>query len=275
MKILHTSDWHLGKSIYDFSLLEDQSRFISWLLELLPREQVDAVIIAGDIYDRPVPPGAAVALYDRFLSEAAGRLGIPVLAIAGNHDSPGRLQFGSSLYRKSGYYIVGSIGAGQEPVVLHDAIGPVRFTLVPYLHLTDVRALLPQETVCTFDDAYRILMEQLRTEPGVRNIAVAHGFFSAQGSTLLTSDSEMSIGGMDYADISCFDGYDYVALGHLHAPQQAGNVIQYSGSPLKYSLSEELQHKTVTLVELGKPGEPVLLREVPVPAGDAAAGHEH
>lgn len=269
MKFLHTSDWHLGKSLYDFSLLEDQTHFIHWLLELLRERPVDGVIIAGDIYDRPVPSGGAVALYDHFLSRAAGELGIPVLAVAGNHDSPGRLQFGSSLYRRSGYHVVGAPASPFQRVTLRRGEAEADITLVPYLHLADARALCPEAGIRTFDDAYRELLGgQPPLRPGVRNLAVAHGFFSNLGGDadpLLTSDSEIGIGGMDIVDSAHFAGYDYVALGHLHAPQRAGTATRYSGSPLKYSLSEEHQKKSVTIVELKEGGEPSL-ELVPVPA---------
>lgn len=269
MKFLHTSDWHLGKSLYDFSLLEDQTHFIHWLLELLRERPVDGVIIAGDIYDRPVPSGGAVALYDHFLSRAAGELGIPVLAVAGNHDSPGRLQFGSSLYRRSGYHVVGAPASPFQRVTLRRGEAEADITLVPYLHLADARALCPEAGIRTFDDAYRELLGgQPPLRPGVRNLAVAHGFFSNLGGDadpLLTSDSEIGIGGMDIVDSAHFAGYDYVALGHLHAPQRAGTATRYSGSPLKYSLSEEHQKKSVTIVELKGGGEPSL-ELVPVPA---------
>jgi len=269
LKFLHTSDWHLGKSLYDFSLLEDQTHFIHWLLELLRERPVDGVIIAGDIYDRSVPSGGAVALYDHFLSRAAGELGIPVLAVAGNHDSPGRLQFGSSLYRRSGYHVVGAPASPLQRVTLQSGEAEADITLIPYLHLADARALCPEAGIRTFDDAYRELLGgQPPLRPEVRNLAVAHGFFSNLGGNadpLLTSDSEIGIGGMDIVDSAHFAGYDYVALGHLHAPQRAGANLRYSGSPLKYSLSEEHQKKSVTIVELKEGGEPSL-ELVPVPA---------
>jgi len=264
MKILHTSDWHLGKNLYDFSLLEDQAHFIRWLLELLARDPVDAVVIAGDIYDRPVPSGEAVTLYDRFLSGAVAELGVPVIAIAGNHDSAARLQFGSSLYQRSGYHVVGSPEAVLHRVVMGNAC----FTLAPYLHLAGARALFPDEAVKTFDDAYRVLLGSQPPPPaGLRQVVVAHGFFSDLGENadpLLTSDSEIGTGGMDIVSSACFTGYDYAALGHLHAPQRAGDRVRYSGSPLKYSLSEERQRKSVALVELDgdRPGVDL----VPVPA---------
>ena len=272
MKILHTSDWHLGKALYDFSLLEDQAHFIHWLLALLAQTPVDAVVISGDIYDRPVPPASAVELYDDFLSRAVGEMGIPVFAIAGNHDSASRLQFGSSLYRKSGYYVAGSISPAPHTITLRDSLGDVHFTLFPFVHLAEVRALYPGETVRTFDDAYRVLLQNYADslDYGARNIAIAHGFFGMLGDEeaarpLLTSDSEISVGGMDIADSALFADFDYVALGHLHAPQQPCENAAYSGSPLKYSLSEERHEKSVVLVELAEKGS-VRSRRIRVPA---------
>ncbi len=260
MKILHTSDWHLGKSLYDFSLLEDQAYFIEQLLAYLGNNQVDAVVIAGDIYDRPIPPAGAIQLYDHFLSKTVNQLGIPVLAIAGNHDSASRLEFGSSLYQKSGYYVVGSVQNPVTTVTLAHKQGDVCFTLLPYLHPADVRALW-QEDVKTFDQAYRLLLSHhLPTlDPSVGQVAVAHGFFARLGrpDCLLTSDSEVSVGGLDIADSCCFAPMDYVALGHLHSPQQVGDNLRYSGSPLKYSLSEEDRRKSFLMVTLEQKGQAV------------------
>lgn len=265
MKILHTSDWHLGKSLYEFSLLQDQQYMIEQLLLLLEKEGVEAVIIAGDIYDRPIPPARAVQLYDYFLAQAVGRLGISVLAISGNHDSPSRLEFGSGFYAASGYHICGSIAADVciHRVTLADRFGDIHFYLLPFLHPADLRALFPDEQIKTYDDTYRILLE--KNNPALdlsqRNILIAHGFFSSIGQnstdkSLLTSDSEINIGGMDIADSTYFSAFDYTALGHLHAPQRAGSDrIRYSGSPLKYSMSEEKQKKSFTLIEAGEKGD--------------------
>lgn len=260
MKLLHTADWHLGKSLYDFSLLEDQRHMLNSLLALLEGERFDALLLAGDIYDRPVPPAQAVRLYDEFLTRAAGELRVPVLAVAGNHDSPSRLEFGSSLTAGSGYYVAGQVREEIRRVTLKDGYGPVEFWLLPFLHPADVRALFPDEPVKTCDDAYRVLIGKNLPglDPSRRNVAVAHGFFSAIGSgkTLLTSESEVNIGGLDIADSGIFSSFDYTALGHLHAPQRAGaETIRYGGSPLKYSLSEERQKKSFTVVELGPKGE--------------------
>lgn len=262
MKILHTSDWHLGRTLYDFSLLEDQEKMLCDIQYILEQQSIDVLVIAGDIYDRAVPSAAAIQLYDAFLSQVVGKMGIPVMAIAGNHDSSARLQFGSSLYASSGYYVVGQPQTTIEPIVLQDSYGSVFFWLIPYLQPAYMRVLFGDAAVHTFDDAYRVLLQnnQSLIDPSVRNIAVAHGNFSAIGQavdqTLVTSDSEISIGGMDLVDSAHFAPFDYTALGHLHAPQRAGHsLIRYSGSPLKYSLSEETQKKSVAIVSLHEKGD--------------------
>ncbi len=260
MKILHTSDWHLGKSLYDFPLLADQKIMLDFLLNYISNEQIDAIVIAGDVYDRPIPSAEAVRLYDSFLTNAVAKMNVPTIVIAGNHDSASRLEFGSALYSGCGYHIFGTARQSQPPVILRDEYGEVHFHPIPWLHPAEARAMFDEtkEQIKSFDDAYRMLLEQ-RTKSlnkSVRNVAVAHGFFAGISShaekDILTSDSEINIGGMDIADSSYFSAFEYTALGHLHAPQRAGaENVRYSGSPLKYSLSEEHQRKSFTVVELG------------------------
>ncbi|MCL2578601.1 MAG: exonuclease SbcCD subunit D [Oscillospiraceae bacterium] len=268
MRLLHTSDWHLGKSLFAFSLLEDQEYFLRELLGLLKAERVDALLIAGDIYDRPVPPAGAVRLFDWFLREAVAGLGVRVLAVAGNHDSGERLEFASTLLGGAGYHIAGKLGQEIPPVVLADEHGPVQIHLLPWIFPADARMALPGCQAKSFDEGYKAVLGHML--PGLhlsaRNIIVAHGFFAGAGGQVLTSESEVSVGGMDLTDSRVFSSFSYAALGHLHAPQTAGCAhIRYSGSPIKYSLSEEIQRKSATLIELGKPSE-VAVREIPLPA---------
>ena len=270
MRILHTSDWHLGKNLYDFSLLDDQRHALDFLLALISRERIDAVIIAGDIYDRPIPSAEAVRLYDYFLTKAVTELHVPVIVAAGNHDSKSRLEFGSKLYSGSGYHVFGTVKMDAECVTLCDDFGEVKFYPVPWLHPAEMRVLLENADIKTFDDAYRLLLEEYTLDEGVRNVTVAHGFFAALHSNaqkeLITSDSEINIGGMDIVDSAYFSRFDYTALGHLHAPQRAGGEhIRYSGSLLKYSVSEERQKKSCTVIELGKKGD-IRVTTVPIPA---------
>ena len=261
MRILHTSDWHLGKSLYDFPLIDDQQFIIEEIINIIALHKIDAVIIAGDIYDRPLPSGSAIQLYDFFLSRVVKDMGVPVIAIAGNHDSAGRLEFGSSLYMSSGYYIFGRNKKDVCPVKIPDSYGEVYFFPFPYLHPADIRVLLDNTKIKSYDDAYREIINYNTdfVDPAKRNIAVAHGFFSdlsgKDNTEVLTSDSEINIGGMDIANAAYFSDFDYAALGHLHAPQWTmQGKIRYSGSPLKYSLSEEKHNKSVTIVDVGQKG---------------------
>ena len=267
MKLLHTSDWHLGKSLYEFSLLEDQELILNRLLEILREEKIDALLIAGDIYDRPIPSAQAVRLFDSFLAEATLGLKVPVIAVAGNHDSGARLEFASGLMGQSGYHIAGKVRENIPVVTLHDKHGPVNIHLLPWLYPGDVRALLPESEIKNFDSAYKALLEQTlgALDANQRNVIIAHGFFAGLGGQCVLSESEVSVGGMDIADSSVFSRFTYAALGHLHAPQQAGAPhIRYSGSPLKYSLSEQDHCKSVTFVELGRPGE-IEITQIPLP----------
>ena len=261
MRILHTSDWHLGKSLYDFPLIDDQQFIIEEIINIIALHKIDAVIIAGDIYDRPLPSGSAIQLYDFFLSRVVKDMGVPVIAIAGNHDSAGRLEFGSSLYMSSGYYIFGRNKKDVCPVKIPDSYGEVYFFPFPYLHPADIRVLLDNTNIKSYDDAYREIINYNTdfVDPAKRNIAVAHGFFSdlsgKDNTEVLTSDSEINIGGMDIANAAYFSDFDYTAIGHLHAPQWTmQGKIRYSGSPLKYSLSEEKHNKSATIVDVGQKG---------------------
>lgn len=254
MKILHTSDWHIGKNLYEFSLLENQREFLDWFQSICIEKSVDLILISGDVYDRPVPSAQAIKLYDDFLSKTVSQMGIPVCAIAGNHDSASRLEFGSSLYQKSGYYICGSPSKEIEKITLDE----VDIWLLPYLHPSQARVLLEDTTITTFQQAYDALLKanHHRISEKRTNLLLAHGFFSHlqnnhQEINTITSDSEINIGGIDIVNSTCFEDFDYIALGHLHAPQWVEpNKVRYSGSPLKYSLSESHQKKSVTLLTL-------------------------
>lgn len=256
MKVVHTSDWHIGRTLGGYSLLEDQEYFLKQLTAFLVEQRADALIVAGDLYDRAVPSAQAVALLDRFLSDIVLQKKIPVLAIAGNHDSPERLSFSNRFLEQGGLYLQGTVEQGVKRVDL----GQVHFYLLPYLEPAAVRQLLPDEDIRTFDQATEsvarhFLYNQLRKE---RNILISHGFWINQSNSPETStefsESERSVGGSDAVDLSRFSMFDYIALGHLHAPQQAATNARYSGSPLKYSVSEAKQRKSVTLLDIGENG---------------------
>ncbi|WP_274952743.1 exonuclease SbcCD subunit D [Angelakisella massiliensis] len=262
MKFLHLSDLHFGKLLFEYSLLEDQEYWCRQVLDLLQNDPHDAVIIAGDLYDRSVPPGDAVAMMDRFLTALVSQLRLPVLAIAGNHDGSQRLAFGAGLYRNSGLYLSALPSREVERITLEDRWGPVDFWLLPYLTPADGKTLFPQENPHTFQESYRLMMEENlpRLVPGRRNVLVAHGFFCRLSpehpvGELETCESETTVGTADLVDAALFEPFQYCAFGHLHGSQRAGSErMRYCGSPLAYSVSEERQVKSVLSVELDGQG---------------------
>ena len=260
MKWIHTSDLHIGKMFNDFSLIEDQRYFFQRLIALAEKEQVDAVILAGDLYDRSVPSAEAVELLNDFLCQMIMEKKIPVLAIAGNHDSPQRLDFGSQLMRSAGLHLVGSYRKTFEKVTLQDEYGPVHFYLSPYLEPALVRVDFPDDSIRSYDDAFSCVMRENRAQIDFdsRNVFVGHGFFSylKDPDSVARSESEVSLGGSDLIDAAPLADFDYVALGHIHRPQMTGKEhIRYSGSPLPYSLSEIPFEKSVCVVELKEKGD--------------------
>lgn len=273
MRFLHLSDLHLGRSLCEYSLLEDQRYWCQGLLDYLETAPCDAVLIAGDLYDRSVPSAGAVELCDWFLGELAGRLALPVLCVSGNHDSPQRLGFASSLYRASGLYMAAIPRREVSSVTLRDRWGEVDFFLLPYLTPGDGRTLFPEREIHTFQDTYQAVLEEnrQRMERCPRRVLVAHGFFARgadrDGSGLAFCDSEVSVGGADLVDAALLDGFSYCALGHLHACQPVGDEtarVWYSGSPLKYSVSEEGHQKRALLVELDGEGD-VTVEKIALP----------
>lgn len=259
MKIMHLSDLHIGKRIYEYSMLEDQEYILDRILEIAEREKPEAVILAGDLYDKPVPPAEAVSLLDVFFSRLASKERA-ILAISGNHDSPERLSFGSSLMRESRVFF-STVYQGEIPIVtLEDEIGPVDFYLLPFLKPAAVRKYFPEEEIESYTDAIRVAVRRAleggeaasRPEPGRRKVMVSHQFVTGG---LRSESEELSVGGSDQVDASVFDGFDYVALGHLHRAQSLeGGRLRYCGSPLKYSFSEAGRPKSVSMVELGEKG---------------------
>lgn len=261
MKIIHTADWHLGKLVQGVYMTGDQAFILEQFIESIQQEQPDAVIIAGDLYDRAVPPVEAVDLLDRTLDKIISKLGIPVLAVAGNHDSPGRLHFGSRLMKEKGYHIIGQLTAELEPIILHDAFGEVHFHLLPYTDPSTVRALFNEETIRTHQDANAFLIERIKEkmDRNARHVLISHAFVTAFGEAKAnTSDSErpLSIGGAEHVDAHLYEVFDYTALGHLHQAHYVLNEkIRYSGSILKYSLSEEHHKKGFLVVDLDANGD--------------------
>lgn len=260
MKFAHLSDLHLGKYLNQYSLMEDQEYILKQIIQRVREQDVDVVLISGDIYDRAVPPGEAVALFDDFLSELAGDQR-KVCIISGNHDSPERIAFASRLIAASGVYLSPVYQGEIQPVRLEDSYGPVNIYMLPFIKPVHVRHFFPEEEIHSYTDAVRFAITHMNVDGRERNVLLAHQFVT--GAT--RSDSEdISVGGLDNVDADVFDHFDYVALGHLHRAQNVGtNKIRYCGTPLKYSFSECKDEKTVTIVELGNK-EDIMIDTVPL-----------
>lgn len=256
MRFIHLSDLHIGKRVNGFPMLEDQRYILEQILERTKESAADAVIIAGDIYDKPVPSAEAVDLFDDFLVGLT-KLGVMVFLISGNHDSAERISYAGRLLRESQVYISPRFDGTIHPIPVSDDYGIVNVYLIPYIHPSLVRNAWPEEKIGSYDDAMRVLLEKSGVDPNARNLAVVHQFVTAGGQSPEETDSEEKhVGGLDNVDASAFDVFDYVALGHLHGPQRIGrDTIRYAGSPLKYSFSEEKQNKSITLAELKEKGK--------------------
>lgn len=251
MKILHTSDWHLGRQFHNYSLLEDQRYALEQICALVETQQVDVMIVAGDIYDRSVPPAAAVELLDETINHICRDLQVPMIIIAGNHDSPQRLGFGARQLATAGLHVVGNLWQTPQPLVLEDRHGEtVAFYPIPYADPATVRAL-HDVAVSSHEEAMTHLIQLIDEvrDPEIPAVAIAHCFLA--GGEASESERPLAIGGVEYVSPQLFSDFAYTTLGHLHGPQFRGaETIRYSGSPLKYSFSEETQKKSVTLVEL-------------------------
>lgn len=252
MKLMHLSDLHIGKRIYEYSMLEDQRHILKEVLAIAGEEKPSAVLLAGDIYDRAVPSAEAVSVFDEFLSELAKRCEA-VCVIYGNHDCAERLAFGNSLMETSQVYVSPVYDGTLKSVCLNDEWGCVRIHLLPFLKPAVVRHVWEDEPADTTEDAVRTALAHLTFDPDERNVLVAHQFVT--GASRCESE-ELAVGGVDQVPASVFDGFDYVALGHLHGPQSVEReTIRYCGTPLKYSFSEVHQKKSVTIVELEEKGK--------------------
>ncbi|WP_025535508.1 exonuclease SbcCD subunit D [Vibrio parahaemolyticus] len=255
MKFIHTSDWHLGRQFHNVSLLEDQQAVLEQLIQYIENNPVDAVIVAGDVYDRSVPPTIAIELLNRVVKRICGELSTPMILISGNHDGAERLGFGSEQMKRSGLHIISNFEDMLTPVVIETkAAGHVAFYGMPYNDPEQVRYVY-KEPVSTHDEAHKLLAEKIteQFQSEHRNILISHCF--VDGAIESESERPLSIGGSDRVSHEHFLNFDYVALGHLHQPQKKGEeYIRYSGSLMKYSFGEQNQKKGFTLVEIGKDG---------------------
>lgn len=266
MRLLHTSDWHLGRSFHREDLLSSQALFVDHLVETVRSERVDTVLVSGDVYDRALPPVDAVALFDDALERLAGT-GARVVLISGNHDSARRLGFGSALIDRAGIHLRTDVARAHEPVLLDDADGPVAVYAVPYLEPDAVRLELEcheRSHAAVLGAAMQRVREDLAGRPGTRSVVLAHAFvFGAEPSD---SERDISVGGASSVPVRTFDGIDYTALGHLHGAQRLSDRVRYSGSPLAFSFSEEHQTKQLLLVDLDREaGAAPTVTPVPTP----------
>ena len=260
MKLIHLSDLHIGKRVNEISMIEDQAHILSRILEVIDAEQPQAVLIAGDVYDKSVPSAEAVTLLDDFLFRLTQRQ-LRVFIISGNHDSPERLSFGSRLMTGAGIHVSRVYDGSVTSITLTDEYGSVNFYLLPFVKPAHVKHFYPDEAIETYTDACRVAVAGMRIDPGSRNVLLAHQFVT--GADRCESE-DVSVGGMDNVDADLFEDFDYVALGHIHGPQNIGSPrIRYCGTPLKYSFSEANHEKSVTVVELGEKGS-LTVRTVPL-----------
>lgn len=261
---MHLADLHLGKRVNGFSMMEDQEYLLNRILEIMEEKQPDGLLIAGDVYDKTIPPAEAVRLMDDFLTAVAAKH-VPVFLISGNHDSAERVAFGHQLMQGSGIWISPVYDGTIRHHTLEDRWGEVNIYLIPFLRPSVVRSFFPDVEIEDYTDALRTIIEDLQVDTSRRNVVLAHQFVTAAGALPETCDSEqLSVGGLDRVDGSVFSPFDYTALGHLHGPQRVGSeTIRYAGSPLKYSFSELHQKKSVTVAELRAKGE-TEIRQIPL-----------
>ena len=260
MRFAHLSDLHIGKRVNGFSMIEDQKYILNQVVEIIKREEVEAVILAGDIYDKTIPSAEAVQVLDDFLIQLSN-LNLPIFVISGNHDSAERLSFGARVLRKSQIYISELYNGEITPITLEDEYGKIHVYLMPFLKPALVRQALGREEIVTYQDAVEMAIHQIPLKEEDRNILVAHQFVIGASK----SDSEeVSVGGLDQISHTLFESFDYTALGHIHGPQHIGKeTIRYCGTPLKYSFSEEAHTKSVTIIDLEQKGK-TTIRMVPL-----------
>ncbi len=251
MKFVHLSDLHLGKRVNGYSMIEDQKYILLKILNVIDEQKAEAVVIAGDVYDKPVPPTEAVQLFDDFLFRLVER-NLQILVISGNHDSPERIAFGSRFMDKSGVHMSQVYNGKNDLVELKDKYGKVNFYMLPFVKPSNVRRFFEDEEINTYTDAVRVAVSHMNVNKKARNVIITHQFVTGAQR----SESEtIAVGGTDNVDSYVFDDFDYVALGHIHGPQNVGkNTVRYCGTPLKYSFSEISHKKSVTVVEMKEKG---------------------
>ncbi len=252
MKFIHLSDLHIGKRVNEYSMLEDQQYILAQILDIIDASKADAVIIAGDVYDKSVPSAEAVEFFDEFLYKLSIRE-LPTFVISGNHDSPERIAFGGRLMTDKKVYMSPVYNGDVKPVTLTDKNGEINIYMLPFIKPAHVRRYYPDKEIITYTDAMSVAIENMNIDKSKRNILITHQFVTGAERT---ESENISVGGTDNVDVSVFDGFDYVALGHIHRAQKCSReTVRYSGTPLKYSFSEVNDKKSVTIVEMNEKGD--------------------
>ena len=261
MKLFHISDLHLGKRLNEFSLIDDQKYILDQILKLSDELKPEGIIIAGDIYDRAAPSAEAINLFSSFLTRISERK-LKFFAISGNHDSPERVSYGGKILKNAGLYFSDSYDGKICPITLSDEFGEINFYLLPFVRPAVVRACADEEAkIDSFNDAVEYAVKCMNVNPKKRNVLVAHQYVTGAASS---GSEESIVGGLDNIEASLFDDFDYVALGHIHGAQSVKrDAVRYSGTPLKYSLSEVNHKKTITVIELKEKGN-IEISEVPL-----------
>lgn len=265
MKFAHLADLHIGKRLYEYSLIDNQRDILGKIVELIRNSNVDGVVISGDIYDKSVPPIDAVGIMDEFLSELSA-LDIFIIIIGGNHDSVARLAFASKILEKNKVFISPVFNGNIEKIEMSDEFGKINFYLLPYIRPINVRRAYEDFSGDSFTEALQFVIDKINPDTSLRNVLVSHQFVTGAQK----SDSEeLYVGGSENVDYTLFDDFDYVALGHLHKPQNVGrDTVRYAGTPLKYSFSEISHKKSMTIVDIKEKGN-IQIQEIPLhPAWD-------
>lgn len=251
MKIMHLSDLHIGKKVNEYSMLQDQIYILKEILQIIDDEKVETVIIAGDVYDRSLPPNEALELFDEFLYQLSGR-NVNVFVISGNHDSPERISYCGRMMTENKIFLSPVYDGNVKPITLNDDYGEVNFYLLPFVRPADIRRYFPDENIENYTDAVKVAIDNMNVDFSERNILVTHQFVT--GAELSESE-DIIVGGTDNVSGEVFDGFDYVALGHIHREQTVGkDNIRYCGTPLKYSFSEAKHIKSVTILDFNDKG---------------------
>lgn len=275
MKIFHISDLHIGKQLHYYNLKEDQTAILKQIIDKAKELRPDVIIIAGDIYDKSVPSAESYTIFNHFLNDLSDiKPDIPVLIIAGNHDSAERLDYASSFLEKNNIFISvqppNNSDEYLKKIVLKDEFGDVNFYLLPFTKPGYVRQIFEEGVVTSYDRAIRAILERENIDLNMRNVLISHQFYISGDKSPETCDSEqiyINVGGIDSVDIDAVKDFDYVALGHLHGAQSIGRkYIRYSGTPLKYSISEESHTKAITLATLNDKGSEIIIDKIPLQA---------